>query len=95
MGKPLPENDRLRDRAIKNSGYVADTYASAWHSVLTTDNFQDAMVDAINRGGDADTVGAVTGMIAGRLYGCKAMEGLADQLVSSAALRQMGKSLWK
>jgi ADP-ribosylglycohydrolase len=26
-------------------------------------------VDAINRGGDADTVGAVTGMIAGRFYG--------------------------
>jgi ADP-ribosylglycohydrolase len=26
-------------------------------------------VDAINRGDDADTVGAVTGMIAGRIYG--------------------------
>ena len=65
-GRPLPQYDKLRDRPIRNTGYVADTYASAWHSVLSTDSFEDAISDAINRGGDADTVGAVTGMIAGR-----------------------------
>ena len=65
-GCPLPQYDKLRDRPIRNTGYVADTYASAWHSVLNTDSFEDAISDAINRGGDADTVGAVTGMIAGR-----------------------------
>jgi ADP-ribosyl-[dinitrogen reductase] hydrolase len=70
-GRPLPQYDHLRDRAIKNSGYIADTYASAWYSVKRTSCFKDAVVDAINRGGDADTVGAVTGMIAGRLYGEK------------------------
>jgi ADP-ribosyl-[dinitrogen reductase] hydrolase len=66
-GRPLPQYDKLRDRPIKNTGYVADTYASAWHSVLLTDSVEDAISDAINRGGDADTVGAVTGMIAGRM----------------------------
>ena len=65
-GRPLPQYDKLRDRPIRNTGYVADTYASAWHSVLSTNSFEDAISDAINRGGDADTVGAVTGMIAGR-----------------------------
>jgi ADP-ribosylglycohydrolase len=65
-GRPLPQYDKLRDKPIRNTGYVADTYASAWHSVLSTDSFEDAIADAINRGGDADTVGAVTGMIAGR-----------------------------
>ena len=64
--RPLPQYDKLRDRPIRNTGYVADTYASAWHSVLNTDSFEDAISDAINRGGDADTVGAVTGMIVGR-----------------------------
>ena len=64
--RPLPQYDKLRDRPIRNTGYVADTYASAWHSVLNTDSFEDAISDAVNRGGDADTVGAVTGMIAGR-----------------------------
>jgi len=67
-GKPLSQYDHLRDRPIKNTGYVADTYASAWHSVLTTDSFEDAILDAINRGGDADTVGAVTGMIASSMF---------------------------
>jgi ADP-ribosyl-[dinitrogen reductase] hydrolase len=66
-GRPLPQYDKLRDRPIRNTGYVADTYASAWHSVLNTDSFEAAIADAINRGGDADTVGAVTGMIAGCL----------------------------
>lgn len=75
-GRPLPEYDHLRDRPIKNSGYVADTYASAWYSVLRTSSFKDAVVDAINRGGDADTVGAVAGMIAGRIYGKDGLEDL-------------------
>ena len=30
---------------------------------------QDAVVHAVNLGYDADTVGAVTGMLAGRVYG--------------------------
>jgi ADP-ribosyl-[dinitrogen reductase] hydrolase len=68
-GKPLPQYDHLRNRSINNSGYVADTYASAWYSVMTTKSFHAAIVNAINRGEDADTVGAVTGMIAGRIYG--------------------------
>jgi ADP-ribosyl-[dinitrogen reductase] hydrolase len=74
MGRPLSEFDELRDRPIRNSGYVADTYASAWHSVISTSSFDDAVVDAINRGGDADTVGAVTGMISGRIYGFDAIK---------------------
>jgi ADP-ribosyl-[dinitrogen reductase] hydrolase len=68
-GRPLPQYDHLRDRPISNSGYVADTYSSAWYSVMTTKSFHSAVVDAINRGDDADTVGAVSGMIAGRIYG--------------------------
>ena len=74
VGRPLSEFDVLRDRPIKNSGYVADTYASAWHSAVSTSSFDDAIVDAINRGGDADTVGAVTGMICGRMYGYESIK---------------------
>lgn len=68
-GKPLPQYDHLRNRSIKNSGYVFDTYASARHSVKTTKSFHAAILDAINQGEDTETVGAVTGMIAGRIYG--------------------------
>jgi ADP-ribosyl-[dinitrogen reductase] hydrolase len=44
-------------------------YAQAWKSVDLSFSFEDAVVHAINLGYDADTVGAVTGMLAGRIYG--------------------------
>jgi len=60
----------LFDKGIKEeSGTVMGCYASAWQSVCVTESFEDAVIHAVNKGGDADTVGAVTGMIAGRLYG--------------------------
>jgi ADP-ribosyl-[dinitrogen reductase] hydrolase len=92
-GKPLPEYDHLRDRPIKNSGYVADTYASAWYSVLRTSSFKDAVVDAINRGGDADTVGAVTGMIAGRIYGFTSLKGFHRGLMGQSEIGASGAAL--
>ena len=90
-GRPLPQYDKLRDRPIKNTGYVADTYASAWHSVLSTDSFEDAISDAINRGGDADTVGAVTGMIAGRTRATPKC--VASQLKRSSDIVVRGRAL--
>jgi len=89
-GCPLPQYDKLRDRPIKNTGYVADTYASAWHSVLNTDSFEDAISDAINRGGDADTVGSVTGMLTGRTYGMGAMSRIRE-VVSAKELINVGR----
>ena len=41
----------------------------ALHSVASTDNYIDAVRTAIDMGGDADTVAAVTGAIAGAMYG--------------------------
>jgi ADP-ribosyl-[dinitrogen reductase] hydrolase len=92
-GQPLAAYDSLRNRPLNNSGYVADTYASAWHSVTTTRNFEDAVVDAINRGGDADTVGAVAGMLAGRIYGFAALEHHADTLVKADLVICTGREL--
>lgn len=42
--------------------------ASVW-CVLTTESFRDAVLTAVNLGEDADTTGAVTGAMAGLLYG--------------------------
>lgn len=53
----------------KDNGSVMGCYAQAWDSIVSTTSFEDAIIHAVNKGGDADTVGAVTGMIAGRLYG--------------------------
>jgi len=53
----------------QNSGWVVDTYYSAWQSIFCTDNFEDAIKWSVQYGGDSDTVAAVAGMIAGRIYG--------------------------
>ncbi len=87
VGKALPEYDGLRDRPICNSGYVADTYASAWYSVKRTNTFEKAIFDAINRGGDADTVGAVTGMIAGRIYGAEQTKYLFEEVMNNSDIQ--------
>jgi ADP-ribosyl-[dinitrogen reductase] hydrolase len=65
---------RGRPRArIRSSGYVVDTLEAALWSVDQTDSFEDAVVLAVNLGDDADTVGAVTGQLAGALYGSSAI----------------------
>jgi ADP-ribosylglycohydrolase len=51
--------------------------------VKRTNTFEQAIFDAINRGGDADTVGAVAGMIAGRIYGVEQTKYLFDQVINS------------
>lgn len=51
------------------SGYVADTLQAVFQSLFDTDDFHDCLIDVVNRGGDADTTGAIAGMLAGALYG--------------------------
>ena len=45
------------------------TIDTALWAFNTTNNFRDALVAAVNLGGDADTIGAVCGQIAGSYYG--------------------------
>ena len=59
---------KTRDE-IKSDGYVAHTLEAAVWCVANTSTFEEALVLAINLAHDADTVGAVTGQIAGALYG--------------------------
>jgi len=49
------------------------TLEAALWCVYNTGNFEDAVVKAINLGGDADTVGAITGQIAGAIYNVKSI----------------------
>lgn len=55
------------------TGYVVDSFATALHCILTTHSFEDAVVKAVNLGGDADTIGAITGGLAGALYGYRSI----------------------
>ena len=52
-----------------SNGYSIVCLAQAVWAVRTTSSFEDAVTTAVNLGDDADTVAAVTGAIAGALYG--------------------------
>jgi ADP-ribosylglycohydrolase len=54
---------------ISGSGYVVHTIEACIWCLLTTSNYQDAVLKAVNLGEDTDTTGAVTGGLAGLLYG--------------------------
>lgn len=55
--------------AIPNSGYVMHTMQAATWAFQTTNNFRDCILKAANLGGDADTIAAVAGQLAGAKYG--------------------------
>lgn len=58
---------------ISPTGHCLDTLAAAVWCFLHTLTFEEAVVEAVNLGGDADTVGAVCGGLAGTFYGYRAI----------------------
>ena len=55
------------------SGYIVDTVQTVLHHFFFTDSFESCVVETVNRGEDADTTGALAGMLAGALYGADAI----------------------
>ena len=53
----------------KTSGYVVDTLQTVFDGFFNTGDFESCLVRVVNRGGDADTTGALAGQLAGALYG--------------------------
>lgn len=51
------------------SGFVVDTMKAVLQAFFATECFEDCLIDVVNRGGDADTTGAIAGMLAGACYG--------------------------
>jgi ADP-ribosyl-[dinitrogen reductase] hydrolase len=54
---------------IQSGGYVLDTLEAAVWCLLTTTSYSEAVLKAVNLGFDTDTTAAVTGGLAGLLYG--------------------------
>lgn len=63
-GKPRRENP---------SGWIVETMQAVLQSLVEVGGFENCLVDVVNRGGDADTTGAITGMLAGAMYGRSAL----------------------
>ena len=67
--------DDVKREMVMAGGFVKETYESAWWAFNTSNSFEDCIIRAVNRGQDADTTGAVAGMLAGRHYG---LSGIPD-----------------
>ena len=51
------------------TGYVVDTMQTVFHWFFRGRSFEECLVGTVNQGGDADTTGAICGMLAGAYYG--------------------------
>lgn len=69
--EPIPDDVDPDD--LTPSGYVIDTLRLALYQALTADSAEAAIVETVNRGGDADTTGAVAGAVAGARFGASSL----------------------
>jgi ADP-ribosyl-[dinitrogen reductase] hydrolase len=74
------------------TAYVVDTMQTVMHYYFNTETFADCVIQTVNQGGDADTTGALGGMLAGATYGAAAIPskwlGRLDSQVSAGIRRQ-------
>ena len=87
-GEPV----RMRND-LKNSGWVRHTLETALWATMTTLSFEEALVKAVNLGNDADTGGAITGAIAGALYGLSGIPARWKEAIHGEYPLRSGK-LW-
>lgn len=59
----------ILEEDIQSTGFVLHTLEAACWCFLNTDNYKDAVLEAVNLGGDTDTIAAITGGLAGAYYG--------------------------
>lgn len=59
----------LGEYEISSSGYVLHSLEASIWCLLNTDNYKEATLKAVNLGEDTDTTAAITGGVAGLLYG--------------------------
>lgn len=83
---------------IESSGYVIHTLEASIWCLLTTETYQEAILKAVNLGNDTDTTAAVTGGLAGLLYGYEAIPtSWLNQLAKREEIKdlaeRMGESL--
>lgn len=60
---------QLSRKAINSGGYVIDSLEASFWCLLNHHNYSETVLAAVNLGRDTDTTGAITGGLAGILYG--------------------------
>lgn len=88
--------DLIPQEQIQSSGYVLHTLEASIWCLLNTDNYKDAVLKAVNLGQDTDTTGAVTGGLAGLLYGYDSIpENWLNQLARKDDVEDLAVRMFK
>lgn len=86
--------DGISEANLQSTGYVVHTLQTALYDALTAESAEAAIVSAVNRGGDTDTVGAVTGAISGARFGADALpDRWLDTIDHREELTRLGQEL--
>jgi ADP-ribosylglycohydrolase len=80
----------LRESSVRSDGYVVHTLEAAIWCLLNSASFSEAVLKAVNLGGDTDTTGCVTGGLAGIHYGLSA---IPEEWINGLARREEIQSL--
>lgn len=73
LGQRMASAGRLAEYQVRPTGYCVDTLEAALWAFWALTSAEDCIVLAANLGGDADTVAAVAGGLAGAYYGADAL----------------------
>ena len=88
----------LTEGELLPAGYVIPSFQCALWAFLTHDNFQETIVAAANLGGDADTIAAIAGGLAGTYWGFEAIPQNWRNKFAEAQQRRLdraAKGLWQ
>ncbi len=80
------ENRRYDD--LKPSGYTVDSLVCALSCFFAESSLEEAVVSAVNLGGDTDTIGAITGGLAGVYCG---FESIPDRWLAEFSAEQINR----
>lgn len=82
---------------IRGSGFVVESFEAAMWAFAQSDNFEEAVLKAVNLGDDADTTGAICGQLAGAYWGesgipAHLLTGLGGRDMLEAVLERITRS---
>ena len=90
------EDKRLIVRALGNSVEAFNSVPTAIYAFASSGGFEDAVRYAVSLGGDSDTIGAMTGAIAGAYYGREAIPARwLEEVEGRELLEQLAVKLWE
>mgnify|MGYP000055990479 CR=1 FL=1 len=90
--EPIPRGES--PDTLETSGYVVHSLQTGLHDGLLAESAEDAIVTAVNRGSDTDTIGAIAGAVAGARFGAPRLPGRwLDAIDETSELEALAREL--